>query len=239
MLWRGDDCHRTVVRNSQPQVSHAHQCRTSFVLTCCDFVAAIIKSWHCGQNTLVTLWGATANAGAVPWYFMRRPSLSPAVTPSTPPSEKHAVHIRRQQGATKKVGWNMTSAQHRNSCCRRHAAKHSLLSSSRRNAQRALCRSQCGRSACQLMQPMRIVRRSLRCRWIDGGPFCCNDHPGAVGERKQVWASPTNGCATQVMWSIRPLARGAFDLLLKQYRSERGRPARCVFARATSTVGVA
>lgn len=39
----------------------------------------------------------------------------------------------------------------------------------------------------------------------------------------------------------RPLARGrpVIDLLLRPHRSERGRPTRCVFARAISTVGAA
>ena len=84
-------------------------------------------------------------------------------------------------------------------------------------------------------------RRSLDCGRIDGGPFYCNDHGRFVGERKPVWASPTCGCAMQVLRSIGPPARGrpAFNWLLRQHRSERGRPVRCVFARAISMVGAA
>jgi hypothetical protein len=76
---------------------------------------------------------------------------------------------------------------------------------------------------------------------LTGGCFAVTIIPGLPGSLEQVWASPTQGCAAQVPRSIRPLARGrsAFDLLLKQHRPERGRPARCVFARATSPVGVA
>jgi hypothetical protein len=85
------------------------------------------------------------------------------------------------------------------------------------------------------------TRRSVDCGRIDGGPFYCNDHGRFVGERKPVWASPTCGCAMQVLRSVGPLARGrpAFNWLLRQHRSERGRPVRCVFARAISMVGAA
>jgi hypothetical protein len=44
---------------------------------------------------------------------------------------------------------------------------------------------------------------------IDGGMFCCNVPCGVVvGERRQVVASPTHSCATQMVPSMRPRATG-------------------------------
>jgi hypothetical protein len=82
-------------------------------------------------------------------------------------------------------------------------------------------------------------------RWnvdeLTGGRFTVTIMRGVVGERKPVWGSPTCGCAMQALRPIGPRARGrpVLDLLLRQHRSERGRPRRCVFARAISMVGAA
>jgi len=56
-------------------------------------------------------------------------------------------------------------------------------------------------------------KRLPQCRRIDGGPFCCNDHPGVVWGRKQVWASPTRSCAAQVFAVGTAAREGTISLL--------------------------
>jgi hypothetical protein len=61
--------------------------------------------------------------------------------------------------------------------------------------------------------PSRLSEQRLpQSRRIDEGPFCCNDHPGVVGGRKQVWASPTPSCAAQVFAVGTAAREGTIDL---------------------------